>query len=163
MDDPENPSSTRDLHASTDDSQESLSPMPKPRRAWTFSPGQKPKESLPGTLRDAVDTKARELIETVLKPKHIQPSPQDERFNYIVDITTKWIGSNCYFFSVYRSPGPHAISPTFETKFARMKYAGDGKFALSFMRHTGQWVELYDDLTVGECLNAIRDDPWFQP
>ena len=44
-----------------------------------------------------------------------------------------------------------------------MEYVGDGKFALSFQRHTGQWVELYDALTVDECLNAIKDDPCFVP
>jgi hypothetical protein len=44
-----------------------------------------------------------------------------------------------------------------------MEYAGDGKFALAFQRHTGQWIELYDALSVDECLKAIRDDPWFQP
>jgi hypothetical protein len=37
------------------------------------------------------------------------------------------------------------------------------RFALSFLRHTGRWVELYDALPVDECLKAIRDDPWFQP
>jgi len=31
------------------------------------------------------------------------------------------------------------------------------------MRHTGTWVELYDRLTVNECMKAIRDEPWFQP
>ncbi len=112
--------------------------MAKQRKAWMFSPGKKPKAALPGTLKDEVDTKAKELIATVLKPKHVQPPPKDASFNYIVDITTNWLGSKCYFISVYRSPGPHAISPTFETKFARMEYVGDGKFALSFMRHTGQ-------------------------
>lgn len=40
--------------------------MPKPRKAWTFNPGRKPKSALPGTLKDEVDTKARELIETIL-------------------------------------------------------------------------------------------------
>ena len=44
-----------------------------------------------------------------------------------------------------------------------MEYVGDGKFALSFMRHTGQSVELYDALTVNECMKAIQDDPWFVP
>ncbi len=44
-----------------------------------------------------------------------------------------------------------------------MEYVGDGRFALAFMRHTGQWVELYEGLTVDECLKAIKDDPWFQP
>ena len=44
-----------------------------------------------------------------------------------------------------------------------MEFVGDGKFALSFMRHTGQWVRLYDALSVYESLKAIQDDPWFVP
>jgi hypothetical protein len=40
---------------------------------------------------------------------------------------------------------------------------GDSKFALSFMRHTEQCVEIYDALTVDQCLKAIQDDPWFVP
>src|SRR5271165_6624391 len=93
-------------------------------------------------LKQEVNEKATELIETVLKPKHIQPPPEGHQLNYITDITTKWLGSKCYFISTYACPGPNAISPTFETKFARMEYVGDGKFALSFMGHTEQWVEL---------------------
>jgi hypothetical protein len=137
--------------------------MPKPRKAWMFSPGKNPKTSLPGTLKDELDTKARQLIETVLKAKHVQPPPKDAQFNYITGITTKWLGSKCYFVSIYACPGPNAISPTFETKFARMEYVGDGKFALAFMRHTGQWAELCEGVTVDECMTAIRDDPWFVP
>jgi hypothetical protein len=110
-----------------------------------------------------VDTKAKELIATVLKPKYIQPPPTGHQLNYITDIKTKWLGSKCYFVSIYTCPGPNATSPTFKTKFARMEYVGEGKFALSFMGHTEQWVELYDGLTVDECLKAIQDDPWFQP
>jgi hypothetical protein len=128
-----------------------------------FSPGKKHKESLPGTVKDEVDTKSRELIETVLKPKHVEPPPEGRQLNYITDITTKWIGSTCYFISIYACPGPNALSPTFETKFARMEYVGNAKFALSFMRHTGQWVRLYEGLGVDECMKAIRDDPWFAP
>jgi hypothetical protein len=114
-------------------------------------------------LKQEVNQKAGDLIENVLKPKHVEPPPKGRQLNYLVDITTKWLGSKCYFISIYRSPGPHAISPTFETKFARMQYVGNGRFALSFMRHTGQWVELYEALTVDECLKAIQDDPWFVP
>src|ERR1700689_424834 len=116
--------------------------MPKPRKAGPFSPAKNPKTPLPGTLKDEVDTKATELIETVLKPKHVQPPPTGHQLNYVTDITAKWLGSKCYFVSIYACPGPNAISPTFETKFARMGTVGDGKFALSFMRPTGQWVEL---------------------
>ena len=137
--------------------------MPRPRKAWTCSPGKKPKVSLPGTLKDEVDTRAKELIEKVLKPKHLQPPPKGHRLNYITDITTNWLGSKLYFISVYACPGPNAFSPSFETKFARMDYVGDGKFCVSFMRHTGKWVELYEALTVDECVKAIKDDPWFVP
>jgi len=114
-------------------------------------------------LKQEVNQKAGDLIENVLKPKHVEPPPKGRQLNYLVDITTKWLGSKCYFISIYRSSGPHAVSPTFETKFARMEYVGNGKFSLSFMRHTGQWVELYDALTVDKCLKAIQDDPWFVP
>ncbi len=110
-----------------------------------------------------MNQKAGDLIENVLKPMHVQPPPEDGRFNYVTDITTKWLGSKLHFVSVYACPGPNALSPSFETKFARMEYVGDGKFALSFMRSTGQWVRLYEGLTVDECIKAIRDDPWFQP
>ena len=114
-------------------------------------------------IKQEVNQKAGELIENDLKPIHVQPPSKGQQLNYLVDITTKWLGSKCYFISVYRSPGPHAVSPTFETKFARMEYVGNGNFALSFMRHTGQWVELYQALSVDECLKAIRDEPWLQP
>ena len=61
--------------------------MPKPRKAWIFDPAKRPKASVPGTLKDEVDTKARELIETVLKPKLVQPPPTGHQLNYITDIT----------------------------------------------------------------------------
>ena len=137
--------------------------MAKQRKAWMFSAEKKPKSELPGTLKDEVDTKARELIENVLKPTHIKPPSPDQQFNYITDITTKWIGSTCYFISIYACPGPNAIAPTFQEKFARMEYVGDAKFALSFMRHTGKWVALFTGISVDECLKAIQDDPWFMP
>ena len=137
--------------------------MAKQRRAWMFSAEKSPKTSLPGTLKDEVDTKAGELIENVLKPKHIQPPPEGSQSNYITDIKTKWIGSTCYFISIYACPGPNAIAPSFEEKFARMELAGDAKFNLFFMRHTGKWVALYAGLSVDDCLKAIQDDPWFMP
>src|SRR3954454_24500912 len=112
--------------------------MAKPRKGWTFSTGKKPKTALPGTVKDEVDTKARELIETVLKPKHVQPPPTGHQLNYVTDIMTKWLGSKCYFVSTYACPGPNALSPTFEWRFARMEPLRDGKFALYAMRYTGK-------------------------
>jgi hypothetical protein len=105
----------------------------------------------------------RELIDNELKPKHVKPLPEDARFNYITDITLKWHGSTLFLVAVYACPGPNAISPTFEERFARLRPAGRDRFDLSFMRHTGQWVELFQGQTLEECLREIRDHPWFQP
>ena len=113
--------------------------MAKQAKPWIFGSPSRP---LPGTLKDEVDTKATDLIENVLKPKHLQTLPKGSQLNSIVEIKTKWLGSKCYFISVYRTPGPDAKS--FETKFARMEFVGNDKFALSFMRHTGEWIGLYD-------------------
>ena len=114
-------------------------------------------------IKSEVDQKAGQLIEEVLKPKHVKRPPKGSHANYIVAITTKWHGDNCYFIATYRCPAPNAIASSFEAKFARMTYVGNGLFNLSFMRHTGKWVELYDDLSVDKCLEAIRDDPFFLP
>src|SRR3954462_1085773 len=99
--------------------------MARERKAWMFDPAKPAKSAIPSTLKNEVDTKAGELIEKVLKPKHIQPPPEGSQSNYITDIKTKWIGSTCYFISTYACPGPNAIAPTFEEKFARMVLVGD--------------------------------------
>ena len=137
--------------------------MAKQRKPWEIRPQGKPKTRLPASLKAEVEAKAADLIENVLKPKHVLPPPKGERFNYIIDIGARWYRNFFYFFSTYACPGPNALSPTFESKFARMEYLGNATFALYFMRHTGEWVGLYDALTVDECLKAIEDDPWFVP
>ena len=133
------------------------------RKAWVIRPAKKPTSSLPDRLKAEVEAKASDLIATVLTPKHVRPPPEDERFNYITDIGAKWYRHYFYFFSTYACPGPNALSPTFESKFARMEYLGNAKFALYFMRHTGEWVGLYDAISVDECMKAIQDDQWFMP
>ena len=114
--------------------------MAKPREPWNIRPAKK-RASVTASLKTEVETKAKDLIENVLKPKHVLPPPEEEQFNYIIDIGAKWYRNYFYFFSTYACPGPNALSPTFESKFARMEPLGDGKFALYFMRHTGkEWV-----------------------
>jgi hypothetical protein len=137
--------------------------MPKKQPlTWLIKPARPKKSAIPDSLKAQADAKAKELVETVLKPRFIQPPPKKPRFNYIIDVAAKWHGSSLYFVSTYACPGPTAISPTFEARFARIEFGGGSKFSLSFMRHTGNWVVLYDRLSVDECLDAIKDDPWFQ-
>ena len=134
--------------------------MADPREPWNIHPARK-RASVSASLKAEVQAKANSMIEFVLKPKHVQPPPEDARFNYIIDIGAKWYRNYFYFVSTYACPGPNALSPSFESKFARMEHLGNGKFALYFMRHTGEWVGLFDELTVDECMKAIQDDPWF--
>lgn len=130
---------------------------------WLPARSRPKKSSISDAFKAQVDAKAKKLVETVLKPKFIQPPPKKPRFNYIIDVAAKWHGSSLYFISTYACPGPTAISPTFEARFARMEFVGSSKFNLSFMRHTGKWVVLFRSLTLDECLDAIENDFWFQP
>ncbi len=134
--------------------------MPKRQKRWVYVP---PKAAISNTLKSEVTTKANELIDSVLKPAHIKPPPDNPQFNYIVDIYGKWYHSYFYFCAKYCVPGPDALVPDFEAKFARLQYAGNNLFHLSFLRHTGEWVQLYSDLPLDECLTAIRDEPFFFP
>lgn len=135
----------------------------KPGKTWVYAPRKPPPPPVPLALKREVETKANALVESVLKPMHVQPPPEDPQFNYIEDIGTRWYRSYFYFFSIYRSAGPYALGGQFESKFARMEYIGNGLFNLAYMRYTGQWLELFTELTVDDCLACIRDEPWFQP
>lgn len=137
--------------------------MPRSSKRWLYRPSQASRVALPSELKAEVQTRANQLVETVLKPKHILPPRGDERFNYIVDLSTKWYRSYFYFCATYRCPGPTALAPSFEVRFARLEYRGNRRFALAYMRHTEQWWELYPDLSLDECLAAIRDEPHFLP
>ena len=137
--------------------------MPRARRTWAYRPPKPPAPTVPAAVKVAVHDQAEQLVETVLKPQHIKPPPRDSRFNYLVNIFTKWHRQYFYFCATYAVPGPTAIAPFFETKFARMEYVEDGRFNLAFMRHTGAWVVLYYGLSRDECLEHIKDDPFFYP
>lgn len=133
------------------------------RKTWVFSPPKQAKPPVPDVIKAAVAAQAREFVESVLKPRHVLPPPENERLNYIVDIDTKWYRTYFYFFATYRSSGPTALAPSFEAKFARLAYRGANHFDLAFMRHTGQWVEPYSDLMLEQCVTTIQDDPFFVP
>ena len=134
----------------------------KPRRTWMPSTSKKAKAPLSGTAKTDLDTKAKKLVNDVLKSRYVQPPPKDARFNYITDVWFKWIGSTLYFGATYACPGPTAISPSFETRFARLEHNGGGRFTLSYMRHNDKWFRLPGSFTADECLEAIENDGHFQ-
>ncbi len=105
--------------------------MVKRQKVWMYKPTRESKPKVPDIIKNNLKIKADNFIETILKPKHIKPPPKDETFNYLVDIYSKWYQHYFYFIGKYRSPGPYAISPFFEDKFARLEYLNNGHFNLS--------------------------------
>jgi hypothetical protein len=137
--------------------------MKNRQKVWFFPPPKPPKHKVPENVKIEVEMKAAELVNAFLKPKYIKVMPPDEKSIYILDIYTNWYRNYFHFHSKYCSLSPNAISPFFETKFARLEYAGNDLFNLSYMRHTGQWLEIYSGLNADECLSAVKDDPHFLP
>ena len=137
-----------------------------PGRTWVYDPARAFRQSqkpVPADIQHEVQRRAQELIDSTLKPRYIQPPPQKPRFNYLVDIYSQWRGPFFYFCSKYCSPGPHALSPSFESKFARLQYAGDERFNLAYFRHTGQWWEVAQLLSLEKCLARIEEGNIFIP
>jgi hypothetical protein len=132
-----------------------------PRKTWGPSRLQKPK--VPDDLKAEVSTSADELVEEFLKPNFIKKPPKKPRWNYIIDIHTKWHRSFFYFIATFRCPGPTATTPTFEAPFTRLEYVGDRLFNMAYMRHTGEWWEIRTGLSLEECFEEIRTEGIFQP
>jgi hypothetical protein len=74
--------------------------MAKKKRYWFYNPPKAPKPKVPELMKIEVKKVGDELIESVLKPKFIVPNPKEKRFNYIVDIFTKWYRN--YFYGIYQ-------------------------------------------------------------
>jgi hypothetical protein len=110
---------------------------PTGARRWVASP-QKP--TIPPSVKAAVTGRAQDLVDTVLTPRYVREPPSNPHLNYIVGLSTRWYRSCLYFCATYCCPGPNALSPSFEQRFARMEFAGENRFHLAYMRHIGACV-----------------------
>jgi hypothetical protein len=135
----------------------------KPRRTRVRAPRKPTPPPVPDGLKGEVEAKAHGLIEGYLRPTYVKPPPEDERRSYLTGITTRWHRSFFYLVGTYASPGPDALSPGFESPFARLEYAGGGRFHLAYMRHTGKWREAHRGLTLDESIETIRGHGLFHP
>ena len=132
-------------------------------KTWAYRPQKKSSPKVSDRIKGEVKLRVDNLIESVLKPKYIKPPPKDSDFNYLVDIFSKWYRHYFYFCSKYNCPGPNALAPSFDSKFARLEYVGPDEFNLAYMRHTGQWFEVDSGLSLEECLRAIETWGHFIP
>jgi len=135
--------------------------MAKIPRQWVYCP--RPASRVPDGVKQKVTTKAEGIVETVFKPRYVKPPPRKPRFNYIVDIYTKWRKNCLYFCAKFACPGPNALSPFFEDSFTRLAYMANGRFNIAYMRHTGKWCEVFTDLSMEEAFATIQDEALFHP
>ncbi|MDB5307850.1 MAG: hypothetical protein JWO38_2052 [Gemmataceae bacterium] len=63
--------------------------MAKRTKAWVYSPASDPKAAVTDTIKAEVERKAKDLIDTVLRPRHVKPPPKKEEFNYLIGLGTK--------------------------------------------------------------------------
>lgn len=129
-------------------------------KGWFYNPKLK---EVSEELKAKIELKAKDLIDLKLKKEHIKKRNPHNDFNYITEIYYKWVGKRFYLCSKYACPSPRAISPSFESKFVRLEHIGDNKFQLFFMRHTGQWINLHQGISLEKAFKSISEDPYFTP
>lgn len=107
-------------------------------------------------MKQNLQEKGDKMVEEIFKPQYIERIPEEQIFNHIVDIYTKWHGNYFYFCVKYQCP-PNSSPSSFEYKFVRLEYLGDDKFQYSYMRHTGQWHSTFI-MTMDECLEHVTTE-----
>jgi hypothetical protein len=136
--------------------------MAKAKKTWVYSPPRPAKPAVPDALKAEVAAKGEALL-AELRPRLIQSAPEDQQFNYLIELWCKWYRGYFYFGGTFACPGANALSPTFEDHFARLEYAGQRRFNLAYMRHTGKWVEVFADMQLEEAFDTLRSEPYFFP
>lgn len=87
----------------------------------------------------------------------------DKRFDYPVNIYTKWYRNYLYFCEKFKSEHPNRIKDEYETKFVRLERTGKDNYNFSYFRHTGQWFLVATDLSLKDCLEMMEANPNFHP
>ncbi|MFH0864878.1 MAG: hypothetical protein V1904_01695 [Bacteroidota bacterium] len=130
------------------------------QKMWVYKPAKR-KTISNESEKNKIENYCQPLVEE-FKKQYIKKNP-DKRFNYMMDIYTKWKGNYFYFIQKYKSEHPDRTADEFEEKFVRLEYTGKDSFRFSYFRHTGQWFLVAVDLTLKDCLEMMRDNPSFQP
>lgn len=79
--------------------------MAKQQKAWMPKPAKTSKTSIPDAVKSDLETKAANLIENVLKSKHVVPQKPDIEFNYMC-LTSERNGTGSTSISFRHSLAP---------------------------------------------------------
>lgn len=132
------------------------------KKRWMYVPPKPPKLKVPEYLKSTVKAGADEFVESFLRPRFIKETPKEYQWNlpsrYFYEVASAVL---LFLFNVALSWSQCDLR-VFESRFARLEYAGGEKFNMAYMRHTGQWWEIFQDLTLDQCIEEIRVNPLLQ-
>lgn len=132
------------------------------RRAWVHA-GRRAGTTPPPGEKSAITAACDAFIADVLKPRFLAEIRPSTEYNYPIALYGKWLGNKYRFITRYRSEGPYAYRPEFDASFARIEYKSRDCFDLSYHRHTGEWLCLFERITLTEALKMIESTPHFTP
>lgn len=131
------------------------------RGGWVYVGGRAGNKPL-AAEKLAVSAACETFIAEVLRPRFL-PEIRPTEFNYPVAIYGKWRGNRYRFITRYRSDDPRSYEAEFEAPFARLDYVSRDCFDLSWHRHTGEWLCMFERQSLVEALRLIESEPHFQP
>lgn len=131
------------------------------QKTWRRTSHTKSRTTISELKKQEILEICQPLVEQ-FKKQYIRPNP-NKRFNYLIDIYTRWRGSYLYFCEKYKSERENRINDEFEVKFVRLEYVGHDRYKFSYFRHTEQWLLVATDMTLQDCLELMQDIPVFQP
>lgn len=111
--------------------------------------------------KNYVEQQVKPVVEK-FKQQYILPNP-DLRFNYVIDIYTKWYRNYFYFCEKFQSEYPNRITGNFEVKFTRLECTANDRFNLAFLRHNDQWCTIAEEQILIECLQLIENNSMLHP
>ena len=132
------------------------------RRAWVYVGGRAGNKPSPAE-KAAITAACERLIAEVLRPRFLPQIRPSAMFNYPVAIDGKWHGNRYRFFTRYRCDDPNSLATEFDAPFARLDYVSRDCFDLLWHRHTGEWLRMFERLSLTEALHQIASEPFFQP
>jgi hypothetical protein len=144
---------------------EEVKAMSKGKRSqwmWVYDPKSKPGTKPPDELKQEVSKKAEAILDE-WRQLYIKPVPKNYKWNYLIQLHGRWRGNYFTFGGTYACPHPDAISPTFDTGFARLEYLGQSKFNLAYFRHTGKWWQTEQAISLASALKMIREVGIYHP
>jgi hypothetical protein len=131
------------------------------RGRWVYVGGRAGNKP-PQAEKVAIIAACEKFIAEVLRPRFL-PEIRRTAFNYPVAINGKWHGNKYRFVTRYRSDNPGSSAPEFDAPFARLEYVSRDCFDLSWHRHTGDWLCLFERQSLAEALHLIESVPHFAP